>query len=262
MTEKYLKFEQDGQEYNLYDLPDGFVIDGDLDISGKELTELPDLSGVVIKGNFDCSKNKLTSLEGCPQEIGGNFNCSKNKFTSLMGAPEAIGGDFDCTGNNLFTLAYSPQEVGGDFICAYNPLISFKGAPDHPGGSFKIDAEAVKERIKKCPYLSKAVHTYNGWWGDEMSSLGKWFRYQCQKNNLDPIEIFGWNYDEDFDSDEYNNNWEGHPEWDNTSEYAYNFMNSGSNSRWSVVEEYIEDEDINNIIMKALNIVIEYGDLK
>ena len=34
---KYLAFEQNGQEYNLYDLPDGFVFEDDLDLSSKKL---------------------------------------------------------------------------------------------------------------------------------------------------------------------------------------------------------------------------------
>ena len=33
---------------------------------------------VVIKGDFDCSFNELTSLEGCPKEVGGNFYCYYN----------------------------------------------------------------------------------------------------------------------------------------------------------------------------------------
>ncbi|MBR1825586.1 MAG: hypothetical protein IJ770_03260 [Alphaproteobacteria bacterium] len=49
MQEKYLEFEQDGVKYNLYNMPKGFVIKGDLDLHGKGLTELPDLSEVIVR---------------------------------------------------------------------------------------------------------------------------------------------------------------------------------------------------------------------
>ena len=57
------------------------MIEGNLNISGKELTELPDLSKVVVRGNFSCSNNELTSLKGCPHIVGGDFICSDNQLT-------------------------------------------------------------------------------------------------------------------------------------------------------------------------------------
>ena len=32
-------------------------------------------------GNFDCSENQLTSLEGAPREVGGNFDCNMNPIS-------------------------------------------------------------------------------------------------------------------------------------------------------------------------------------
>ena len=46
--EEYSPFEQDGKIYNLYDMPDGFVIKGNLYLSGSELMQLPDLSKVIV----------------------------------------------------------------------------------------------------------------------------------------------------------------------------------------------------------------------
>ncbi len=68
-----LIFKQDGNLYDLYDLPEGFVIKGDLDLSNKGLTKLPDLSKVIVEGDFDCFGNQLTSLEGAPQKVGGDI---------------------------------------------------------------------------------------------------------------------------------------------------------------------------------------------
>ena len=71
-------------------------------------------------GNFFCSDNQLTSLEGCPSEVGGYFDCSSNQLTSLEGCPSEVGGNFSCRNNQLTSLEGCPSEVGGDFSCYYN----------------------------------------------------------------------------------------------------------------------------------------------
>ena len=38
------------------------------------------------EGDFDCSDNLLTSLEGAPKEVGVKFYCSDNQLASLEGA--------------------------------------------------------------------------------------------------------------------------------------------------------------------------------
>ena len=78
-------------------------------------------------GNFGCSYNKLTSLEGAPSSVGGNFGCSYNKLTSLEGAPSSVGGYFYCYINKLTSLEGAPASVGGYFICSYNQLTSLEG---------------------------------------------------------------------------------------------------------------------------------------
>ncbi len=130
------EFEQDGKMYNLYNLPDGFVIEGDVHLSEKGLTELPDLSKVTVKGDFSCNDNQLTSLTGAPREVGGDFWCGNNQLTSLEGAPQKVGGGFWCYDNQLTSLTGAPQEVGGDFYCNNNQLNSLTGAPREVGGDF------------------------------------------------------------------------------------------------------------------------------
>ena len=129
-------FEQDGKTYNLYNLPDGFVIEGDVYLSYKELTELPDFSKVTVERDFYCNNNKLTTLQGAPQEVGGGFYCGDNQLTTLEGAPQKVGGVFRCVNNQLTSLEGAPQEVGGDFVCYYNKLTSLTGAPREVGGGF------------------------------------------------------------------------------------------------------------------------------
>ena len=84
---------------------DGDVdVDGDFSCSDKEI---PDFKGIVfgkVTGHFDCSYNNLTTLEGCPKEIGGGFNCSRNRLTTLEGCPKEVGGGFDWSRNRLTTL--------------------------------------------------------------------------------------------------------------------------------------------------------------
>ena len=35
----------------------------------------------------------MTSLKGCPKEVGGGFSCSYNKLTTLEGGPTKLDGD-------------------------------------------------------------------------------------------------------------------------------------------------------------------------
>jgi hypothetical protein len=72
----------------------------------------------VVKGDFCCNDNHLTSLEGAPQEVEGGFYCYNNNLTSLKGAPQKVEGDFNCAQNfKLTSLEGAPQKVGGDFNC-------------------------------------------------------------------------------------------------------------------------------------------------
>ena len=108
---------------------------GDFACSANSLTSLegaPHSVGV----DFHCHDNQLTSLEGAPQKVGGDFDCSHNSITSLEGAPREIEGDFNCHSNQLVSLEGAPQRVGGDFNCSYNTLTSLKGAPQIVDGDF------------------------------------------------------------------------------------------------------------------------------
>jgi hypothetical protein len=62
-----------------------------LELIDCNLDELPtDIPEVVYEG-FNCSRNKLKSLKGCPRTIkNGVFACSYNQLESLEGCPESI----------------------------------------------------------------------------------------------------------------------------------------------------------------------------
>ena len=59
--------KQDGKLYDVFDLPKDFVVKGDLNLRGMDLTELPDLSTITVNENFNCGHNQLTSLAGAPK---------------------------------------------------------------------------------------------------------------------------------------------------------------------------------------------------
>lgn len=96
--------------------PDGSIdVDGSVDLSGIDFTELP-LKFNKVSEHFYCSNNKLTSLEFCPKEVGGNFDCSKNKIINLNG--------FDCVFNKSFICYNNPissifNHVDSDFTYAF-----------------------------------------------------------------------------------------------------------------------------------------------
>lgn len=78
---------------------DGFVI-----IVNTELTSLP-IRFNIVSDDFYCGSNKLTTLEGCPKEVGGSFYCSDNDLTSLEYSPIHVGGSFLCNKqNNLLKI--------------------------------------------------------------------------------------------------------------------------------------------------------------
>ena len=129
--------QQDGKYYDIFHLPKGFVVKGDLDFLGADITELPNLSDVIVEGRFDCSYTQITSLEGAPQSVGGYFNCRKTHITSLAGAPQNVSFDFDCSGTHITSLAGAPQSVGEDFDCHYTQITSLEGAPQSVGGNFR-----------------------------------------------------------------------------------------------------------------------------
>ena len=181
---KYLPFEQDGKTYNLYDLPKGFVIKGSLDLINKNLTELPDLSDVVVKGNFACSDNKLTSLKGAPQKVGGSFLCDHNGLTSLEGGPKEVGEYFLCNHNQLTSLKGAPKAVGEDFRCYNNGLTSLEGGPQQVGGKFDCHSNQLTS-LKGAPQkVDGPFHCYD----NKLTTLegapneiGGLFRCNCNK---------------------------------------------------------------------------------
>ena len=111
-------------------------VDGDVDCFDKKLKNFSGIKFGRVGGDFHCSINKLSSLNGAPEKVSGDFNCAANNLTSLEGAPKEVGGDFHCNNNVLTSLKGAPEKVGGDFICRNNKLSSLEGAPEEVGDIF------------------------------------------------------------------------------------------------------------------------------
>jgi hypothetical protein len=131
-------------------------VDGDFSWWGSVLHNLMGVRFGRVSGNFFCSYNELTSLEGAPQEVGGNFNCSKNKLTSLKGAPQEVKGDFYCDDNQITSLEGAPQKVKGSFSCYDNKLTSLEGSPQEIGRSLFCSNNKLTS-LKGIPFISEYI---------------------------------------------------------------------------------------------------------
>jgi hypothetical protein len=115
---------------------DGTVdVDGNVDLAYGKFSKLPLKFGRVT-GRFSCHNIKLTTLDGCPKEVGGSFLCNDNQLTTLEGCPKEVGGSFYCSNNQLTSLEGCPREVGGYFDCGNNQLTTLEGCPGVVGGNF------------------------------------------------------------------------------------------------------------------------------
>ena len=122
-------------------------VEGNVDLRRKGLTRLP-LKFRNVSGDFYCNSNKLTSLEGAPDEVGGSFYFYNNQLTSLEGAPTSVGGDFYCSNNQLMSLEDAPNGVGNDFWCDNNQLTSLEGLEWKSFNKIFLNNNPVHEIVK------------------------------------------------------------------------------------------------------------------
>jgi hypothetical protein len=95
----------------------------------KRLESIP-LNFNIVNGYFDCGRNYLISLKGCPVRVGSRFSCYRNKLTSLQYSPQYMeNGDFSCRSNKIESLQYCTELIRGGFSCTYNKLTSLEYHP-------------------------------------------------------------------------------------------------------------------------------------
>jgi hypothetical protein len=169
---------------------DGSIsVDGDVNLSGMQLTELPvrfkyvsghfqldrnSLKSLIgspkkVGGSFSCSTNELATLEFSPIEVGANFNCQNNNLVSLVGSPTHIVGNFNCFDNLLTTLIGGPVTVDGDYYAYNNSLDTLIGSPKvvigvyHVGGNNLTNLLGIPRKVGSLYFDDTLTSTYNGY---------------------------------------------------------------------------------------------------
>jgi len=179
-------------------------VNGHFNCYSQNLTDFKGVRFGVVTRDFICSDNKLTSLEGAPQEVGESFNCSHNELTSLKDAPKKVGESFWCFNNELTSLKDAPKKVGGDFWCYHNKLTSLKdapqevgwyfdysdneltsleGAPKKVGGNFSCYGNPVSESVLRSLY--KRMQSGMSW-SDAVASQWRYIRSEEDRILLAP----------------------------------------------------------------------------
>ena len=74
---------QNGRYYNIYDLPQNFAVQGNMDLSYAGFQHLPNMKGMTIHGDYDISGNSLVGFSGVPSVVWGDFIVRNNKFRYL-----------------------------------------------------------------------------------------------------------------------------------------------------------------------------------
>mgnify|MGYP001298282849 FL=1 len=130
-----------------YEINEDNTIDvfGNVDLWDKKLNKIP-LSFNKVTGNFSCSYNNLTSLEGCPKWVGGDFSCHYNKLSDIDYGIQIVDGNFYCNNNKITTLKGSPKLVGS-FSCYKNKITDLKGCPKYIKGNFDCRYNSIKTNV-------------------------------------------------------------------------------------------------------------------
>ena len=93
---------------------------------------------VEVGNGFACKDNLITSLEGCPTITNkSSFNVYSNKLTSLVGSPKEVEQMY-CDDNLLTNLKGSPEIVNDTFCCSNNDITSLEFSPKFVKSDFHI----------------------------------------------------------------------------------------------------------------------------
>ena len=132
-------------------------IEGNFRVHRQDLTDFKGVRFGKVDGNFDCSYNNITSLDGSPQEIGNNFYCYDNQLTTLEGGPSIVKWDYNCSRNNLTSLNGAPKLVNGYFDCSRNFLTSLEDAPDWVGSYLAFSRNQIVSLEGLPKYIGRSL---------------------------------------------------------------------------------------------------------
>jgi len=136
-------------------LQDLFENTENVDIAHRKLTDMIEISqqmdwGITIRSDFYCHDNKLTTLEGCPENIMGVFNCSKNNLKSLEFCPLSVKKSFIAKNNEIETVEFMPKYVKGDLDLSNNNIKSLEGIDKvlhHLEGKIILTGNPIKKGL-------------------------------------------------------------------------------------------------------------------
>lgn len=138
------------------------IIFGDIDLSGQNLTKLPDMSNVTLYGDFLCNNNPLKSLKGIPKLVNGKVNCACCNINSLRHMPKYIGDGFDCSHNNISSLKHICQDISGDINFAYNQLTDLSWCISECQGCFNVSYNRLVSLAGQLDYVQSTLDcSYN-----------------------------------------------------------------------------------------------------
>lgn len=109
---------------------------GDINFRSRNIYTIP-FQFNEVSGFFDCSRNSLESLQGCPKKVGGYFCCDENNLVNLEFSPIGVLGNYYCRDNQLISLKGCPKTMNKHFSCSQNEIVSLEHGPENVHGVFE-----------------------------------------------------------------------------------------------------------------------------
>ena len=171
-----------------------------LNVSGRSITSLPNLTRFKNLQKLYCFNNELTYLPTLPQNLEELY-CSNNKLTSLPMLPETLERLF-CYNNQLTLLPTLPQNLK---ILSYSNIAIYKPVNSNSLINYRINLIQIKKNVQ---IINNFRHLY--YCLKFKKQLRKWLWEKVREPNVkklyNPIYLIENLGDED-DLDTILNNW-------------------------------------------------------
>jgi Leucine-rich repeat (LRR) protein len=171
-----------------------------LNVSGRSITSLPDLTRFKNLQKLYCFNNELTSLPSLPQNLEELY-CSNNKLTSLPSLPQNLQKLYCCS-NKLTLLPTLPDNLK---ILSYSNIPIYKPVNSNSLINYRINLIQIKQNVqiinnfRHLYYCLKFKKQFRKWLWEKV-------REPNAKKLYDPNYLVE-NLGEDDDLDTFLNNW-------------------------------------------------------
>jgi hypothetical protein len=171
-----------------------------LDVSGRSITSLPNLTRFKNLQKLYCFNNELTSLPSLPQNLEELY-CSNNKLTSLPSLPQNLQKLYCCS-NKLTLLPNLPQNLK---ILSYSNIPIYKPVNSNSLINYRINLIQIKQNVqiinnfRHLYYCLKFKKQFRKWLWEKV-------REPNAKKLYNPIYLIE-NLGEDDDLDTFLYNW-------------------------------------------------------